>query len=248
MTAKHVSRGAGALALGASGAFLLAVAQPAGRLPTLSGVPAWLAVTPADEAAVSLAWLVGWVVVAWLTALALLAAAAAVPGGTGTIARWLLRLVAPRAARRALEVALGLSLAAGPALGGVAHAAAPPAAPHGIELSVPSLDRPLSSVPSLDRPVERPGQAMPSLDRPHADTRPRTGVPPRTDPQPVTVHRGDSLWLIASRGLGGRASEAQIAAEWPRWYAANRAVVGDDPELIQPGQRLVPPHATGPHS
>jgi hypothetical protein len=36
-----------------------------------------------------------------------------------------------------------------------------------------------------------------------------------------------------------------IAAAWPRWYAANRAVIGPDPGLIRPGQELMPP--SGPH-
>ena len=38
-------------------------------------------------------------------------------------------------------------------------------------------------------------------------------------------------------------SDADRAAEWPRWWAANRDVVGDDPDLLRPGQRLVAPPA-----
>ena len=55
----------------------------------------------------------------------------------------------------------------------------------------------------------------------------------------VTVRRGDTLWDLAARGLGPTASDAEIAAEWPRWYAANRDVVGADPDLLVPGQQLV---------
>jgi hypothetical protein len=47
----------------------------------------------------------------------------------------------------------------------------------------------------------------------------------------VTVHAGDSLWSIADERLGG-------GARWPELYALNRAVVGADPDLIQPAQRL----------
>jgi nucleoid-associated protein YgaU len=54
----------------------------------------------------------------------------------------------------------------------------------------------------------------------------------------VVVHRGDSLWSIAARRLGPGASDAEVAAAWPRWYAANRAVIGPDPDLVLPGQRL----------
>ncbi len=60
----------------------------------------------------------------------------------------------------------------------------------------------------------------------------------------VTVRRGDTLWDLAARGLGPTASDAEIAAEWPRWYAANRDVVGADPDLLaaraaarRPGRR-----------
>jgi len=57
----------------------------------------------------------------------------------------------------------------------------------------------------------------------------------------VVVRRGDSLWHIAARYLGPHATSAEVAHEWPRWYAANRAVIGGDPDRIQPGQRLTPP-------
>src|SRR4051812_27971727 len=57
----------------------------------------------------------------------------------------------------------------------------------------------------------------------------------------VTVRRGDTLWSIAARHLGPSASDAEIAHEWPRWYAANRDALGDDPDLLLPGQQLRPP-------
>lgn len=59
----------------------------------------------------------------------------------------------------------------------------------------------------------------------------------------VVVRRGDTLWSIAARALGPEATDAEIAHEWPRWYAANRDVIGDDPDVLQPGQSLVPPTA-----
>ena len=61
--------------------------------------------------------------------------------------------------------------------------------------------------------------------------------------QRVRVRPGDSLWLIAAHRLGPDASDADVAADWPRWYAANRAVIGDDPSLIEPGQVLQAPPA-----
>ena len=57
----------------------------------------------------------------------------------------------------------------------------------------------------------------------------------------VTVAAGDTLWDIAAVQLGPVATSADIAAEWPRWFVANRQVIGDDPDLIYPGERLAPP-------
>src|SRR5690606_468961 len=55
------------------------------------------------------------------------------------------------------------------------------------------------------------------------------------------VRPGDSLWTVAATHLGPGARDADIAAEWPRWYTTNRAVVGADPDLIHPGQVLRAP-------
>jgi nucleoid-associated protein YgaU len=57
----------------------------------------------------------------------------------------------------------------------------------------------------------------------------------------VVVRRGDSLWRIAERHLGADATDAEVAVEWPRWWHANRRVVGPDPDLLLPGTRLTPP-------
>lgn len=57
----------------------------------------------------------------------------------------------------------------------------------------------------------------------------------------VVVKQGDSLWSIAARQLGPLASDVDIARHWPKWYAANQQVIGDDPGLIVPGQVLQPP-------
>lgn len=60
----------------------------------------------------------------------------------------------------------------------------------------------------------------------------------------VVVRRGDTLWSIAARHLGEQATDQDVAEAWPRWYSTNRDVIGGDPDLIVPGQRLVVP-ATG---
>jgi nucleoid-associated protein YgaU len=95
--------------------------------------------------------------------------------------------------------------------------------------------------------------------RPSVSGRMRVGVPDRpADGAPVrytevrgvgvvrvVVREGDSLWALAARELGAGATSEAIAARWPEWYAANRHVIGDDPNLILPGQVLrVPPAPT----
>jgi nucleoid-associated protein YgaU len=51
-----------------------------------------------------------------------------------------------------------------------------------------------------------------------------------------TVKKGDSLSKIAKRVYGD-------AQQWRRIYEANRAVIGDNPDLIHPGQALKLPRA-----
>ncbi len=61
---------------------------------------------------------------------------------------------------------------------------------------------------------------------------------PGDDPATYVVKAGDSLWSIAEAELPGDPTAAQTAQAWPAWYAQNRDVVGDDPDLIHPGQQL----------
>ena len=57
-----------------------------------------------------------------------------------------------------------------------------------------------------------------------------------TTPVKDTVEPGDSLSLIAAEDLGD-------ANQWPALYEANKDVVGNNPDLIYPGQVLVIPGA-----
>ena len=63
-------------------------------------------------------------------------------------------------------------------------------------------------------------------------------VPPKEAAPPpkrtYTVVSGDSLSKIAKRELGD-------ANKWRKLYEANKVVVGDNPDLIKPGQVLVIP-------
>ena len=55
------------------------------------------------------------------------------------------------------------------------------------------------------------------------------------------VRRGDSLWLIARGTLSPAASASTVCRRVDALYAANRAVIGPDPDLIFPGMELTQP-------
>jgi hypothetical protein len=121
--------------------------------------------------------------------------------------------------------------------------------PGGVQL--PSLDRPgadrrtpewdsgeRTSLPNPDRPQSHDPVTRPPL----RDVDARSHGAQRQDAQrQVVVKRGDNLWNIARDHLPPDASNAEINHEWHRWYDANRQVIGDDPDLILPGQILTPP-------
>jgi hypothetical protein len=66
---------------------------------------------------------------------------------------------------------------------------------------------------------------------------PERAVAPRPRPT-VVVAPGDSLWAIAARTLGPGASDRDVEARWRRLYDLNRDLIGPDPDLIHPAQRL----------
>ena len=71
----------------------------------------------------------------------------------------------------------------------------------------------------------------------------RAGQTPAEAPSEITVLAGDTLWDIAARDLGPAASDVDVALHWPRWYNANKAQIGEDPDVLLPGQILKPPAA-----
>jgi nucleoid-associated protein YgaU len=104
------------------------------------------------------------------------------------------------------------------------------------------VPRPTTSVP-VDRPADSPGLRA---QRPTADPTLLSGPAAPAAPADAgvaVVQRGDTLWGLAARQLGPHATPADIDAQWRRWYAANRAVIGTDPDVIRPGQRLHAPSA-----
>lgn len=116
-------------------------------------------------------------------------------------------------------------------------------------------DRP-DGLPSLtglsvpDRAVS--GQVQPSRERGRPLARPgfHDGAPATTSTdatRDVVVRPGDSLWSIAEDALGADADLTDLVDHWHRTYATNRHVVGTDPDLIHPGQRLVLPPGRTTH-
>lgn len=76
-------------------------------------------------------------------------------------------------------------------------------------------------------PHSGPAKSAPDVRAGKASSSP-TAVPGKRES--YTVARGDSL--------SGIAAAERVQGGWQRLYSANRAVVGDDPDLILPGQRL----------
>lgn len=179
------------------------------------------------DASATLLWLTaGWLAVGIIATLL-----ASIPGAAGRLFGTVSRLLLPAALRRVVAGSVGLGVLLAPIPAAVAG---PNPAPRG------------SGAADLAR-----GSAAAGLPAPvwpgAAGTQQRDNPPPRQ--HAVRVRAGDSLWLIAARRLGRDAEPADVAASWPRWYAVNRAVIGDDPDLIHPGQLLRPPagpRANGP--
>lgn len=103
------------------------------------------------------------------------------------------------------------------ALAGIAPAQA-------TEPQPPGVARALDGLPLPDRTLDGP---------PRHRTEPPHGV--------VIVRPGDSLWLIARRLLAEGAVDGAVADVVARVHAHNRTVIGADPDLIRPGQRLEVP-------
>ncbi|MFE4215450.1 peptidoglycan DD-metalloendopeptidase family protein [Streptomyces sp. NPDC056844] len=70
-----------------------------------------------------------------------------------------------------------------------------------------------------------------------ATTSARDAVADRTSPTAVPGQR-ESYTVASGDSLSGIASAERVRGGWQRLYAANRGVVGADPDLILPGQRL----------
>jgi nucleoid-associated protein YgaU len=185
----------------------------------------------ADRAAAALCSTGLFLVAAWLGLGITATAAAALPGVGGRIGRRASRLLLPALIRRVLAGTAGLGVLLAPVAAYAATSAAQPVT-HYNSASAGAIPTP--TWPTAAR------RAAPPATRPHAI--PATGVAEAHTQ--VRVVAGDSLWLIAAHRLGGDATDADIGRYWPRVYARNRSVIGSDPDLIKPGQRLTLPDPT----
>ncbi len=190
----------------------------------------------------------------WLLAGLVLSGLARLPGAFGRCFAVLADRVTPAALRRAVAFLLGTSLAAAAAPGTAVAASSPASGRQAVAMAPAFLDaRSLAAAsPAAAPPVSADTAPDPGF-RPTAPRVPAEAptldplnAPPRAPSAAANqyvVRRGDTLWDIAARHLGPRVSASAIAREWPRWYAANRDVIGPDPFLIRPGQALRPPPA-----
>ncbi|MBI9116035.1 LysM peptidoglycan-binding domain-containing protein [Sanguibacter suaedae] len=206
--------------------------------------------------------LVGTALAAWwglsLLLLAALCGVRTAGAESRTLLRWI-HAVAPAFVRRLTVVGVG----AGLALSAVPAQAVETVPDLGWTSTVTTVDG--SSPGSTDDGLST-GFTDPGTDRPDPGTSPAPADAPQEKVSPVAVpveeadtpapspapatatsdtsvvlRSGDSLWSVAASHLPDGATDAQIAEAWPRWYDANRDVVGDDPDLVRAGTVLVTP-------
>ncbi len=109
-----------------------------------------------------------------------------------------------------------------------------------VAIGWPRTDASTSATPRIGWPATPATPAAPSHGKPSRHPAPQRRSHSRPG-GPVTVAPGDSLWLIAAHRLGPTATQAEIAAAWPEWYATNHVVIGPDPNHIEPRQLLSTP-------
>jgi hypothetical protein len=236
-------------AVALAGASLVA-AVGAGYLFFSTAHDAWIAISaagpadPADGILLVVAAL-GTLLSLWLGLGLSVSALAALPGHLGQTSNVLAARIAPAAARTAVALILGTTLA-GTLVPGTAFAdtgrTAPIAAVQIVfgglaDLAPDASFRLVSDARPAGDAAPRPSWSPDKATSTERSPSERQGSPTGQ----VAVHRGDTLWSIAAHRLGPKATSADIDAEWHRWFAANRKVIGADANAIEPGQLLSPP-------
>ena len=208
--------------------------------------------------------LTAWALTAWLLVVLVLSIGSRLPGALGRGAARVTTRVAPASLRALVRTATGVAVAGTVLLGGTAAHADPSQPGFTITLDWPtapaaptapaSPSAPPSAVPPAvtatapTRPTATVGPPLPA-HHPARHDAPTTHRPARRPavhaPVSVVVEPGDTLWHLAATALGPTASPRQVAQAWPSWWGANRAVIGEDPNLLHPGTTLQPPTSSG---
>ena len=124
------------------------------------------------------------------------------------------------------------------------HATPSTAAPRPSAAPSPVVLIPPLVIEAPDTPVVAP---MPAQPAPAAAPAPSAALAPSAARPVYVVQRGDCLWSIAAHVLGPQADARSIDLGWRQIYAANRAAIGDDPNLIHIGLTLeLPPLVAQP--
>jgi len=220
------------VAAAAVGSIFLSTARDA-----LTALAAAGPASPADGILVMVA-LVGVVLSLWVGLGMALSALSALPGALGQASTRLADRMAPAVVRKVVAFVLGTALTAalvpGTAVAGSAHPTPRQAVVTSAQYAVGVLAHVAGTIHTSEDGDAAPGPSW-SPDRRALPANSAGG------PHEIVVHRGDNLWSIAARHLGPTATTTEISAEWHRWFAANRHVIGDDANLITPGQVLRPP-------
>lgn len=256
-----VPRGSRRVAATALAGASLVAAAAVGSLFLSTARDAWAAVAAAGPAGPAdgillLAGLGGALLSLWLGLGMALSALSALPGALGQLSRRLAHRIAPAAVRKVVAFVLGTTMTAalvpGTAVARDDHQSLRPSVVAGAGHTVSGLadaapDASFRMVSDPPHDVDVRDAAPPpawSPDEPGQAKMPGQTTTPGPAAGTVVVHRGDTLWSIAARHLGPAATPAAIDAEWHRWLCANREVIGDDADLILPGQELSPPTST----
>lgn len=169
--------------------------------------------------------LLAWALLGYLVLVGALTVAVERSGAAGATRAAVLRRCAPAGLRRTVAATLGIGLLVGSGTG--AAGAARPA----------SFDWPIRAAATSTSAASPAPAAVPAVS-----SEPDQGPGGPDQPHRVVVAVGDTLWAISAAALPTGADNHTIAQAWPSWWAANREVIGDDPDLLFPGQRLRPPH------
>ena len=180
-----------------------------------------------------------WTLLGWVALVLASTALGSIPGALGRLGAEAATRLTPVAMSRATRLALGLTVVAGPATVALPVNAAP------IATRVTTLDGRAANAEVRFLPdVGRPGW-IEAADTTEVKTEPAPPGSARRAVATVVVEAGDCLWTIAAETLaatiGSEPSNAAVTAEWPRWYALNRAAIGADPDLLLPGMLLRAP-------